>query len=81
MNPRASNFLETQVSPWLRLVTPIALALILFILDSVNVSIDLLRQEFLNAREIVAQNRVGVSKNRTAIEIYHNHNGDSPNKL
>lgn len=68
---RPAEFIEHQVSPWLRLVTPVLLALIMFILQSVNTQMKNLSDAQAKAQEERTEMKEDIRANKTAIEIYH----------
>ncbi len=71
---QAGQVVESNISPWLRLISPILLALILYILNGVDVSINELQADVRLARSDLAANAERIRSNETAIEIYHLNN-------
>ncbi len=68
---RPSDFMEHQVSPWLRLIVPVMLALIMFIMNSMNKNIEAAIEEQQKQREMLSELAERVRANETAIRIYH----------
>ena len=63
--------MEHQVSPWLRLIVPVMLALIMFIMNSMNKNIEAAIEEQQKQREMLSELAERVRANETAIRIYH----------
>lgn len=68
----ASDIIEHSVSPWLRLITPIALALIMFILNNLNSNISSVAEDVSTVKDKISVNGERIKATETAIDIYHN---------
>jgi len=66
-----SEIIEHSVSPWMRLITPIALAMIMFILNNFNQNLNQVATDVSSVKDRIHENSRRIQANETAIEIYH----------
>lgn len=65
---KAADWLEHQVSPWLRVIVPMLLTLIVFMQTQTNSRIDTLRNEMTELHKKVGSQGERISANETAIQ-------------
>ena len=64
-------YMESKISPWLRLITPVALTLILFVLNNMNAQFKGLSEQISDARDFVQSNSLAIRENTTSIRLLH----------
>ncbi len=69
---KPSDVMEHNISPWLRLVTPILLALIMFILNGMNDQLSRQTAELAKVKSDLAVLASRISANETAIRYIDN---------
>jgi len=61
-----------QVTPWLNLLTPALLALVMYVLTGINDNLLLIRAELVAAEQVLSNQGARIQGAETAIDIYHN---------
>ena len=69
------ELLESKISPWLRLLTPIVMALIFFILTSMNGGISEIAAEVKAVRSDLSNHAERITAVETAVSIHHGPGG------
>jgi len=73
MTPRTTTeVIEHKVQPWLQILTPVLLGLILFILSNLNTNLLGVQNSIIDIKDRMAGNEANIRANETAITIYHN---------
>jgi len=65
---RAAYAVEHEISPWLRLLTPMLLALVLLVVNRIYQNIDVLSDDIKTIQKSVNGNAERISKNESGID-------------